>query len=182
MEFFVYVATNQCFQPHDFLSAAEINRLDFSCIFGCTINVSQEQTRMIIALGLGIKIFCFYILYQPWNISFCGPTLRKQHKRIKETIKNIGSVFYYLIFEQFCWNLKEVRTLNKSKIVNLALRARKQLDPFNEGESGSTNKVLIVGQTRFFLNDIELKYPTLLQGIKENLFKWISRISYACLK
>ncbi len=85
---------------------------------------------MLIGLGLGIKIFCFYVLYQPWNISFSGPTLKTEYKSIKETINNIGSVFYYLLFEQFCLNLKEVRTLNKSKIIHLSARARKQLDPF----------------------------------------------------
>lgn len=68
MEFFVYTATERGFPPSDFLSSAEINRLDFSPFYGCIVNVTQEQTRMIIALGLGIKIFCFYLLYQPWKL------------------------------------------------------------------------------------------------------------------
>ena len=41
MDFFVYVATDKSFQPDDFLSSAEINRLDFSCMFGSIINVTQ---------------------------------------------------------------------------------------------------------------------------------------------
>lgn len=69
MGFFLYTATERGFPPSDFLSQAEIDRLDFSPLYGCLINVSQEQTRMLLALGLGVKIFCYYILYQPWKLS-----------------------------------------------------------------------------------------------------------------
>lgn len=32
------------------------------------VEVGEEQTRMIVALGLGVKMFCFYVLYQPWKL------------------------------------------------------------------------------------------------------------------
>lgn len=40
MGFFVYTATERGFPPSDYLSGAEINRLDFSPKFGCLINVT----------------------------------------------------------------------------------------------------------------------------------------------
>ncbi len=58
----------------------------------------------------------------------------------------------------------------------------KTLNPFSEGEQHSTSKVIIQGQTRQFLNKVTFKYPNLVKSIKDNLFVWISRISYACLK
>ena len=98
MAFFACVATERGFPPTDFLSGAEINRLDFSPQFGCTINVSQEQTRMIMGLGLGIKIFCLYVLYRPWNLSFCSAALKQRCQEVKELVNKVGSVFYFLLF------------------------------------------------------------------------------------
>lgn len=72
--------------------------------------------------------------------------------------------------------------MKKSLIANLGVRAIKQLDPHGEGGGGSSSKVLMADQNRFFLNNMEFRYPNLLKGIRENLIKWISRISYACLK
>jgi hypothetical protein len=56
---------------------------------------------MIIGMALGIKIFCFYILLQPWNLSMSGPKLKKKYQIIKRFINNVGSIFYYLLMEQF---------------------------------------------------------------------------------
>lgn len=62
------------------------------------------------------------------------------------------------------------------------VKAAKTLDPFGEGEQHSTSKIIIHGQNRKFLNQVTYKYPNLVKSIKENLFVWISRVSYACLK
>ncbi len=81
-------------------------------------------------------------------------------------INNVGSVFYFLLLEQFCLNIKEVRSIKKSLIANLGVRAIKQLDPHGEGNGGSTSKALVAEQSRFFLNNMEFRYPNLLKGIK----------------
>lgn len=69
LDFFVLTATNKGFPPSDYLSYIEISRLQVSSKYGYLTNVSNEQTRMMIALGLGIKIFSYYVLYQPFNFS-----------------------------------------------------------------------------------------------------------------
>lgn len=68
LEFFIFSSINNSFPPPDYLSAMEIARLDFSIKYGCLSEVSQQQTKMIIGLGLGVKIFCYYVLYQPWRL------------------------------------------------------------------------------------------------------------------
>jgi len=76
MGFFVYTCTEKGFPPSDYLSSAEIKRLEFSEEFGCLVNVGEEQVRMLMAMGVGIKIFCFYILYKPWNLFCAGEGIR----------------------------------------------------------------------------------------------------------
>lgn len=61
---------------------------------------------MIIGLGLGIKIFSFYILYQPWKLGVATKQIEDNYERLQEIIKNIGSVFYYILLEEFCWKAK----------------------------------------------------------------------------
>ena len=72
MGFFVYTSTERGFPPSDYLASAEINRLDFSPEYGCLINVSSEQMRMLMAMGVGIKILCYNMLYKPWNLTWVG--------------------------------------------------------------------------------------------------------------
>ena len=97
--FFIYTATEKGFPPSDFMSAAEINRLDFMAEVGCLVNVTEEQVRMIVGMGVGIKIFCYYLLYQPWRIEGADNIIKEKYKDIKETISKIGSVFYYILLE-----------------------------------------------------------------------------------
>jgi len=80
LEFFVLTSTNKTFLPSDYLSAMEINRLEFSAKYGCIIDVSQEQTRMLVGIGLGVKIFCFYVLYQPWRLSMASEVVKFRWK------------------------------------------------------------------------------------------------------
>jgi hypothetical protein len=133
MGFFVYTATERGFPPSDFLAAAEISRLDFSPQFGCIINVTEEQVRMVMALGVGIKIFCFYLLYKPWDLECASDRVRQERQALATIVKNVASIFYYLLFEDFCLSLKEIHAVNKSLIVNLGVRPIRQLDPLNEG-------------------------------------------------
>ena len=83
ISFFIYTSTDHGFPPSDFLTNAEMSRLDFSDRYGCIINMSGEQLRMVIGMGVGIKIFTFYVLYQPWNISYAGEIIRKGRNKIK---------------------------------------------------------------------------------------------------
>ena len=98
-------------------------------------------------------------------------------------IKNIGSVFYFILLEEYCINIKEARTVKKELIGNFGVRPIKQLDPLGESDvQGSTSRHLIANQNRSFLNNMTLKYPTLVKNIQQNIFRWVSRISYACLR
>lgn len=92
-------------------------------------------------------------------------------------------MFYYFLVEEFCLKLKEVRSLSKSLLVTFGIKAIAQLDPWGDGtRDPNTSRQLIVGQNRIFLNGLELRHSELCRGIKANLSKWISRISYATLK
>ena len=68
LEFLIFSSLNHSFPPPDYLTAMEIARLDFSTNYGCLSEVSQQQTKMMVGLGLGIKIFCYYVLCQPWKL------------------------------------------------------------------------------------------------------------------
>lgn len=155
LEFFLQAATSHSFPPADFLSAMEIARLEFSSKYGCLVDISQEQTRMIVALGLGVKIFCYYLLYQPWKLGMATETVIKNATALRETVYKIGSVFYFPLVEEFCLKLKEVRSLSKNLLVSFGIRAIPQLDPCGEGiKEPSTSKQLIVGQSRVYLNGL----------------------------
>lgn len=137
----------------------------------------------MIALGLGVKVFCFYLLYQPWKLSMATEPIIKNANALREMVYKIGSVFYYPLVEEFCLKLKEVRSLSKSLLVSFGIRAIAQLDPCGEGiKEPNSSRNLILGQNRVYLNGLELRHPDLCKGIKANLTKWISRISYACIK
>ena len=84
--------------------------------------------------------------------------------------------------EEFCLNVEEVKTLNKSLISSFGVRPILQLDPLEEGQTGSTSKGLICNQNRHYLNSMTAKHPNLIANIRQNVYKWISRISYACWK
>jgi hypothetical protein len=68
---------------------------------------------MLLAVGVGIKIFCFYLLYQPWNFTFANEEIKKNKEKLRYFVKCTGSIFYYILLEDFCLNIKEVHTLNK---------------------------------------------------------------------
>lgn len=61
---------------------------------------------MLVGLGLGIKIFCLYVLYQPWRLAVASETIRVRWKELTEVINRFGSIFYYLILDEFCFKLK----------------------------------------------------------------------------
>jgi hypothetical protein len=57
---------------------------------------------MIIALCLGIKIFCVYVIYKPWLLNIQHPDITseailKYYKRAKKLIFEVGSIFYNII-------------------------------------------------------------------------------------
>lgn len=97
LEFLVQSSVTHAFPPSDFLAAMEIARLDFSVKYGCLVEVSQQQTRMLAALCLGVKIFCFYVLSQPWKLGMATEQIVKNGRSLKEQISNITSVYYYMI-------------------------------------------------------------------------------------
>jgi hypothetical protein len=76
LEFLVLTSTNRAFFPSDYLAAMEMSRLEFCLKYGCVINVGQEQTRMLVGVGLGVKVFCFYVLYQPWRLTVASELVR----------------------------------------------------------------------------------------------------------
>jgi hypothetical protein len=84
---------------------------------------------MMVALGLGVKVFCYYVLYQPWKLGMATEGVVRNADKLRETIYRIGSVFYYPLIEEFCLKLKEVRSLSKSLLVTFGIRAIPQLDP-----------------------------------------------------
>ena len=47
-------------------------------------------------------------------------------------IKNIGSIFYFHLLEDFCLNLREIRKIRKESI-DIGLKPIKQMDPLKEG-------------------------------------------------
>jgi hypothetical protein len=61
--------------------------------------VTQEQTRMVIGLGLGVKIFCYYLLYQPWKLGMATDEIINNVTSLRGQINNIGSVFYFMLLE-----------------------------------------------------------------------------------
>jgi hypothetical protein len=183
LEFFVMAGVNHSFPPADFLSAMEIARLEFSAKYGCLVDMSQDQTRMIVGLGLGVKVFCHYVLYQPWKLGMATQTVIKNADRLRERVYKIGSVFYFPLVEEFCLKLREVRSLSKNLLVSFGIKPIPQLDPCAEGsKEPNSSKQLIVGQSRAYLNGLELRHSELCKGIRVNLGKWVSRITYACLK
>lgn len=119
------------------------------------MEVEEEQTRMVVALGVGVKIFCFYLLYQPWKLGAATEKVVSNTKALREIVQKIASVFYYLLIEDFCLRLKEVRSLSKSLLVSFGIRAMAQLDPWGEGtRDPNTSKHLIAGQSRSYLNGL----------------------------
>ena len=131
-------------------------------------------------MGVGIKIFCFYLLYKPWNLFCAGQGIRQSKDKLKEMIKNIGSIFYFHLLEDFCLNLREIRKI-RNESIDIGLKPIKQMDPLKEGVLQPTSKSLICNQSRHFLNLMSLKYPNLIKTIQKNLNKWVSRISYATI-
>lgn len=148
-------ATNHAFPPTDFLAAMEISRLRFSPKYGCLVDVSQEQTRMMVALGLGIKIFCFYLLAQPWKLGMATEPVVEHASAIRETINNIVSVFHYMLIEDHCLQLKEVNSLSKHQLASFGIRQIAQLDPFGDSvKEPSTSKQLIKGLSRAYCSSL----------------------------
>lgn len=69
---------------------------------------------MLIGLGLGVKMFCYYILYQPWNLSMASEPIMKNKLKLREIVERIGSIYYFIILEEFCFKLKEFKYTNRS--------------------------------------------------------------------
>lgn len=69
---------------------------------------------MLIGLGLGVKMFCYYILYQPWNLSMATDPVIKNKTKLRETVEKIGSIYYFIILEEFCFKLRELKHSNRS--------------------------------------------------------------------
>lgn len=166
LEFLVLTATDRCFPPADYLTAPEIARLDFSEKFGCTWEVSVEQTRMLVAMGLGVKVFCFYVLYQPWKLALAPASLRQPSPTIKATAAQVGSLFYFLLLEEFCLTLKEVRTLSKQHLARFGIRPVPPLDPHATGESkqsrsthATSHRQVLANQSRQYCNAVEGRFP-----------------------
>lgn len=110
---------------------------------------------MVVGLGVGVKMFCFYVLYQPWKLGMATEAVVRNTKALRETVQNISSIFYYFLIEEFCLKQKEVRSLNKSLLVTFGIRAMAQLDPWGDGtRSPNTSKHLIAGQSRSYLNGL----------------------------
>lgn len=117
--------------------------------------MGEEQTRMVVGLGVGVKMFCFYVLYQPWKLGMATETVVRNAKALRETVQKIASVFYYFLIEEFCLKVKEVRSLSKSLLITFGIRAMAQLDPWGDGtRDPNSSKQLIAGQSRSFLNGL----------------------------
>jgi hypothetical protein len=103
---------------------------------------------MIIGLGLGIKMFCFYVFYQPWKLRSASEKVKLNDKLIRNTTFKVGSIFYFMILEDFCFNLKEIRTVNKEFLSRCELKLIAKLDPYGSESTELTLKELIVNQER----------------------------------
>lgn len=62
------LSCNYSFFPAAFFFNDEIYRLDFSEDFQCLVDVDSEQSCMITAVFLLIKILCYNLFYRPWLV------------------------------------------------------------------------------------------------------------------
>jgi hypothetical protein len=71
---------------------------------------------MIIAVCVGLKIFCGYILYRPWLLQMEKSPISPQEiinnfTSVVKLIHGTASVFYYIIMEIYCDNMELIQEL-----------------------------------------------------------------------
>ena len=106
-----------------------MNRLEFSQNMGCLINVTKDQTRMIVGMCIGIKLFCGYVLYRPWLLNMSKTDFRKNFEEINDFIDEYASVFYYLIMDEMS-SIPPIM-LEDSQLDTLAKFKLKPMDKIN---------------------------------------------------
>ncbi len=55
----------------------------------------------------------------------------KNKTKLRETVEKIGSIYYFIILEEFCFKLRELKHSNRSLLEKFGVRTIKQFDPFS---------------------------------------------------
>ena len=174
-------ATSRAFVPPDLLSLVEMQRVEVSPRYGCLMGVNRGQTRMLVAMLLGVKIFCYYLLLQPWTLELATVPVVKQRQEMTQVIRKVGLVAYHILFEECCHSLPAKYSQTEATLSKFGVKAILQLNPFDKEPAQATHTHLLSVHSRSTFTAMEEQHPTLVERVKQCLMTWVSRISYATL-
>lgn len=100
LKFLTLITLNNSPVPFNFFCEFELLRLKFDMKKLIILDVSEDQVRMIVGIFLGIKLFCNFIFYQPWNVEILQLS-DKLDKKVKPIIWAYSSYFYTAFMKQF---------------------------------------------------------------------------------